>query len=113
MVGRAQTVRRYLKTDVWIFAWHDLSGDADRDITKVALSAADAVAAIRRILEGETVLEEIYDTEHGSFSPGEEQPAFAYLFGAEDPVAILKELRGELEQECENGKIVVSRTVSV
>jgi len=102
-----------MKTDLWIIAWHDLSGDADRDTTKVALSAEDAVAAVGRILEGETVLEEIFDTEHGSFSPGEEQPAFAYLFGAEDPVATLTELQGELEQECENGKIVVSRTVSV
>ena len=102
-----------MKIAVWIIAWHDTSGDADRDITQVALSADDAVAAVWRILEGETVLEEIFDTEHGSFSPGEEQPAFAYLFGAKDPVATLTELRGDLEQECENGKIVVSRTLSV
>ena len=78
-----------MKTAIWIIAWHDFSGDADRDVTQVALSAEDAVAAVRRILDGETVFEEIYDPEHGTFSPGEEQPAFACLFGEDDPLATL------------------------
>ena len=62
-----------MKTAIWIIAWHDLSGDADRDVTQVALSAEEAVAAVRRILHGETVFEEIYDPEHDTFSPGEDR----------------------------------------
>jgi hypothetical protein len=81
------------------------SGDADHDITKVALSAEDAVPVVRRLLAGETVLEEDLDAESE-----EEQPAFEVLFGANDPVETLSQLRGELVQERDNGKIVVSRT---
>jgi hypothetical protein len=62
----------------------------------------------------ETILEQIPGLDRGSDATEEEHPAFAYLFG-DDPVAMLRDLhlRGELEQECEDGKIVVSDTHSV
>ena len=80
----------------WMIEWQDHSGESDHDIKKAAASPEDAAWAVRRILDGETSAED--DT-----------PAFDALFQGEDPVAVLRDLRNAIEQNCEAGTLVVAR----
>jgi hypothetical protein len=99
-----------MKTTFWIIEWQDISGDEDHDIKEVAVSAAEAAQVVRRILARQIVTDELKIAADGDFPPEAEQPAFDFLFAGEDPVRALAELEGSLEQECDDGKIIVTRT---
>jgi hypothetical protein len=95
--------------EFWLIEWRDISGDRDRDIKEVAVSPAEAADAVRRILEGEIVIDYNQVAEDGTWPAEAEQDAFACLFEDEDPRAVLAGLREPMELECDEGKIVVTR----
>src|SRR6185295_15576014 len=69
---------------------------------QTASAPQEAAEIIRRMLEDETAFDETTD---------EERPAFDVLFDGEDPTEILKRLDERLELDCENGKLIVRRTI--
>jgi hypothetical protein len=46
-----------MATEYWLIEWQDISGERDRDIKEIAVSPAEAADAVRRILEGEIVID--------------------------------------------------------
>ena len=85
--------------DLWMIEWQDHSGESDHDIKEAAASPEDAALAVRRILDGETSAED-------------DSPAFDALFEGEDPVAVLRDLRNHIEQNCGAGTLTVTRTTA-
>jgi hypothetical protein len=97
-----------MNDDLWIIEWQDRSGDPDHDIKDVARGPEDAVERLRQILHGITVVDEDAVRPDGDYPPEAERPAFDVLFEGEDPVAALRDLDEEIEQETEEGTIVVT-----
>lgn len=98
-----------MKHDLWIIEWQDVSADPTYDHKEVACSAERAVERIRHILSGETVADEDAIGPDGDYPPEAERAAFDALFDCEDPITALRELKDEISQESDNGKIIVTR----
>jgi hypothetical protein len=98
-----------MPNEFWLIEWQDNSGDPDRDIKEVAVSPAEAAHAVRRILEGESVIDCDQVAEDGTWPPQAERDAFTCLFEDDDPVQVLADLDEPIEQECDEGTITVTR----
>jgi hypothetical protein len=98
-----------MEAEFWLIEWRDISGDRDRDIKEVAVSPAEAADAVRRILEGEIVIDYDQIAEDGTWPPGAERDAFACLFEEDDPVQVLAGLDEPIKQESGEGTITVTR----
>jgi hypothetical protein len=94
---------------LWIIEWQDVSGDSTYNHKEVAHSAERAVERIRVILSGETVVDEEAIGPDGQYPHEAERAAFDVLFEGEDPITTLRELKDEIAQESDNGKIIVTR----
>src|SRR5258706_10400013 len=87
-------------TELWIIEWRERG--RGEEALHTASTPQEAVETIQRMLENETAFDESAD---------EDRPAFDVLFDEEDATEILRRLDERLEQECDNGKLIVRRTI--
>jgi hypothetical protein len=88
-----------MHTDIWIIEWRERG--RGEEIVEMASTPREAVETIRRMLEGEIAFDE---------SVEEERPAFELLFDGEEAATVLQRIDESIEQECDNGKLIVRRS---
>jgi hypothetical protein len=96
-----------MKNDLWVIEWQDIGGDANQALKIVARSPEEAVERIRSILGDEHFWDEEFDSS-GRVVSAAEVLAFDALFAGEDPVAAIRDLNEEIQQQSDGGTIIIT-----